>query len=83
MFHVYDVKSSHKDTKAVDNFEQRIEFTYGYKKIGKIISGRGKFYEYFPMILDYTTKVDLKIDIRNYVKNMIGEFPRSIENPRD
>ena len=31
------------------------------------------------MTLDYTTKVEVKIDIGKYVKNMIDEFPINIK----
>ena len=31
------------------------------------------------MTLDYTTKEKVKIDMRNYVKKMIDEFPINIE----
>ena len=36
----------------------------------------------FPMTLDYTTKVEVKIDIGKYVENMIDEFPINIKNSR-
>ena len=36
VIHVDDVKESHKSTKVVENFEQWIEFMYGYPHIGKV-----------------------------------------------
>ena len=44
---------------------------YGDSNIGKIKSVRGKVHEYFPITLDYTTKVEVKTDMRKYVKNVI------------
>ena len=79
VFHVYDVKARHKDTKVVDNFEQWIYFMYIYPRVGKVKLVRGKFHEYFSVPLDYTTKGEVKIDMRKYVKNMIDEFPINIE----
>ena len=55
---------------------------YGYPKIGNVKSVRGKFHNYLSMTLDYTIKGEVNIDIREYVKNMIDEFPINVENPR-
>ena len=74
VFHVDDVKSRHKDKQVVYNFKQQIEFMYQDSNIGKVKLLRGKFYEYFPMTLYYTTKEEIIFDMRKYVKNMIDEF---------
>ena len=66
----------------VENFEKLIDFMYGYPNIGKVKSVRIKFHEYFSMNLYYTTKVEVKIDIPKYVKNMIDRFPIRIKNSR-
>ena len=59
MFRVYDVQSSHKDTKVVDNFEKYIDFMYGDPNILNVKSVRGKVNEYLTMALDYTTKLEV------------------------
>ena len=82
MFRVDYLKASHKEKKVVDNFEQCIKFMYGDPNIGNFKSVRGKFHEYFFMILDYTTKGELNVDMQKYVKKMIDEFPVDIKNPR-
>ena len=51
---------------------------YGDPNIEKVKSVRGKFHEYMSMTLYYTTKGEVKIDTRKYVKNMIDEFPKNI-----
>ena len=79
VFHVDDVKESHRDTNMVDNFEQWIEFMYGDPNIGKFKSLRGKVHEYLSTNLYYTTKGEVKIDTRKYVKNMIDELTIKIE----
>ena len=48
---------------------------YGDLDIGNVKSVRGKVHEYLSMTLDYTTKREENMDMRNYVKNMIDEFP--------
>ena len=40
---------------------------------------RGKVHEYFPLTLDCTTRGVVKIDMKNYVKNVIDEFSINIE----
>ena len=32
------------------------------------------------MTLDFTTKIEVSIDMQNYVKNMIDGFPVNIKN---
>ena len=56
LFHVDDVKAVHRNKKLVDNFEQCIEFMYGYTNVLKVKSVRGKVHTYLSMTLDYTTK---------------------------
>ena len=79
MLRVNYVKESHREKKVVDKFEQWIEYMYGDPNIGKVKSVRGKFHEYLFMILYYTTKVEVKIDMQKYVENMIDEFTINIE----
>ena len=44
---------------------------YGDSNIGKIKSVRGKFHESLERTSSYTTKVEVKTDMRKYVKNVI------------
>ena len=62
-----------------EKFEQWIEFMYGDPNFGKVKSLRGKIHEYLFVTLYYTTKVEVKIDMRKYVKNIIDEFTINIE----
>ena len=52
---------------------------YWDTNIGKVNSVRGKVHEYFPINLDYTTKVEVKVDMQKYMKNTIDEFTVNIE----
>ena len=38
VFHVDDLKTIHKDTKVLDNFEHCIDFMYGDPNIGRVKS---------------------------------------------
>ena len=75
LFHVDDLKVSHKDRRVVDQFEQWVDFMYGDPKIGKIKAVRGKVHEYLAMTLDYTKKGEVKIEMKQYVQNMLDTFP--------
>ena len=79
MFHVDYVKAIHKGGNVVYNFEKWVLFVYVYPNIVRFKSVRGKFHEYSPITLYYTTRGEVNIDMRNYVKNMIDEFTIRIE----
>ena len=54
LFHVDDLKSSHKDRKVNDGFEHWLQENYGQH--GKVMSHRGKIHEYLGMEIDYSEK---------------------------
>ena len=65
LLHVNDVKLSHKDTEVVYSFEKCIECMYLEPNIVKVKSVRVKSHEYFSMILDHTTKGEVKFDMQS------------------
>ena len=73
LFHVDDLKSSHKSSKVNDKFEQWLQKQYG--KHGKVASHRGKIHEYLGMELDYSVKGEVKFGMTKYVRNMLETFP--------
>jgi len=75
-FHVNDLKSSHKDPKVNDDFEKWLEQTYG--KQGKVKIKQGKFHEHLGMNFDFSVEGRLKVDMRDYVKEMLGSFPTTL-----
>lgn len=79
-WHVDDLKSSHKDPKVNDDFLKWLNDMYGDPKIAPVKATRGKVHEYLAMKLDFTTPGKLKVDMKDYVKGMIEEFPEQIEN---
>ena len=74
LWHVDDMKISHKMPDVVTSFMEYIKKKYG--SIGKVKITRGKKHEYLGMTLDYLEPKKVKIDKTKYVKNdMITEFP--------
>ena len=81
MWHVDDVKSSHKNSKVNDSFIEWLNKEYG--QLGDVKSSRGAIHEYLGMTLDYAIKGEVKVDMVDYVKKMVTEFPREdLQGPR-
>ena len=72
-WHVDDVKSSHVDPKVNDDFYEWCVKMYG--EIGEVKNVRGKKHDYLAMILDYSEKGKLKVDMKYYIKAMVDDFP--------
>ena len=73
LFHVDELKCSHKKKTVNDDFAQWLEKTYGQH--GKVKEHHGKEHEYLGMKSDYSEKKKLKIDMRDYVKGMLDALP--------
>ena len=73
VFHVDDLKSSHADKKVNDEFEKWLQKKYGGHKA--VTAHRGKKFDYLGMILDYSQKGKVNIDMTSYVRNMLESFP--------
>ena len=69
-WHVDNLKSNHKQSKVNDIYEWLQEI-YGDPKIAPVKATRGKIHEYLGMMLDYTTPVVVKIDMKSHIKEMI------------
>ena len=78
VWHVDDVKASHVDPKVNDEFYNWCESKYGSEETGHVTVTRGKKHDYLAMTLDYTESGKLKVDMRDYVKSMIEEFPEKL-----
>ena len=78
LFHVDDLKSSHKNPKVNDEFAKWLNKKYGEHK--KVAIHRGNKHDYLGMILDYSEKGKVKIDMKTYVKDMIEEFPEKLKS---
>ncbi len=82
VWHVDDLKSSHVDSSVNDKFLQWLEKTYANDEIGKVKAVRGDRHDYLAMILDYSTPGELMVDMANYVKGIIEEFPYTIKQQK-
>ncbi|KAL7564335.1 hypothetical protein ACA910_007187 [Epithemia clementina (nom. ined.)] len=78
-WHVDDLKSSHVDPKVNDEFAGWLQHKYGDPEVGKVKTERGKRHDYLAMTLDYTVPGEAKIDMSEYVKNMVNDFPEELE----
>jgi len=45
--------------------------------IGEVKSKRGAIHNYLGMKLDYNTPIVLKVDMPDYIKSMLEEFPQT------
>ena len=73
VFHVDNLKSSHIHKKVNDEFEKWLQRKYGGYKA--VTAHRGKKFDYLGMVLDYSEKGKVRIDMTSYVKNMLECFP--------
>jgi Reverse transcriptase (RNA-dependent DNA polymerase) len=78
VWHVDDVKSSHINSRVNDEFLKWLQMKYGSDNIGKVKATRGKVHDYLAMKLDYSEAGILKVDMTDYVKSMIQEFPQEL-----
>ena len=77
VWHVDDIKASHKDKEAIDEFIKWIEDKYG--KYSKVKVSRGKVHDYLGMRLDYSVPGEVAIDMEDYVAKMLEDFPEQSE----
>ena len=73
VFHVDDLKSTHKLKSVNDEFEKWLNEKYG--KHGKVTTTRGRIHDYLGMELDYTKNGELHVGMTKYVKAMVNDFP--------
>jgi hypothetical protein len=77
-WHVDDLKSSHVDPKVNNDFLLWLKKIYGDPKLAPVKATRGKIHDYLAMKLDFTTKGKLRVDMTDYIKNMINNFPEDL-----
>jgi hypothetical protein len=73
VFHVDNLKSSHKSKSVNDKFEKWLNSMYGSH--GKVTPTCGQVHNYLGMELDYQKQGELKMNMTKYVKNMLHDFP--------
>jgi hypothetical protein len=75
VWHVNDLKSSHKSAQVKDNFHHWLNEIFGNESIGIVKTVRGKVHNYLAMTLDYSENEIHQIYMQEYVEEMIKEFP--------
>ena len=78
VWHVDDLKVSHADSNEVTKFIDWIKSKYEDAEIGRVTISRGKKHKYLGMMLDYSKKGCVSIDMKKYVEDMIDAFPEEI-----
>ena len=73
VWHVDDMKVSHARKDVIDSFVEWIKEKYG--KIGEVKMKRGKEHTYLGMKLVFDDNKGIKIDMKDYVKDMINDYP--------
>jgi hypothetical protein len=76
-FHVDDLKSSHKRKGINDDFLKWLNKMYG--KYGAVKAVRGLRHDYLGMVLDFTEKGKVKIDMVDYVAKMLEDSPFNLK----
>mgnify|MGYP002176679840 FL=1 len=78
LFHVDDLKSSHKDKRVNDEFDKWLQKTYG--EHGPVTAHRGKIHQYLGMEIDYSEDNKVKINMSKYVEDMLNDFPQKFKS---
>jgi len=73
-WHVDDLKVSHVDPLEVTKFGQWLNATFGVT----VAEHRGKVHDYLGMIMDFSKKGKVSINMIEYIKGMIADFPEEI-----
>jgi hypothetical protein len=73
-WHVDDLKVSHVDPEIVTEFGEWLNVTFGVT----IAEHRGKVHDYLGMIFDFSKKGKVSVNMIEYIKNIINDFPEEI-----
>ena len=73
MWHVDDLKVSHKDPAEITKFANYLAVIYGEK----LTVHRGQVHDYLGMDLDYTTKGKVGVSMSKYVYKILEGFWRN------
>ena len=77
-WHVDDLKVSHVDPDEVTKFGRWLSKTYGIA----VAEHRGKVHDYLGMILDFTMDGHVIINMTEYIKTIIADFPEEIKTTK-
>ena len=73
-----DVKASHISPEVNKEFFNWCEEKYGSDLNGHVKVVNGKIHEYLAMKLDYSIPEKLRVDMQDYIKELITTFPEKL-----
>jgi hypothetical protein len=79
LWHVDDLKLSHKDTKVIDEIIASLKAEY--EKVGVMTVRRGKVHEYLGMTLDFSQPKKFIIGMEKYIDDVLSEVPEDMPPP--
>ena len=74
MWHVENLKLSHKDPKVIDKIITSLDDEYG--KTGKMTVRRGKIHEHLGMTLDFSRPGKFIMDMEQYIDEVMKDLPK-------
>ena len=77
VWHVDDLKISHKDPAVVDGIIASLNAEYG--KVGEMTVRRGHKHDYLGMVLDFSNEGKFVVDMEDYLKEMINDLPDDMD----
>ncbi len=69
-----DLKVSHMEPEEVTKFGNCLSKTYGIS----VATHQGKIHDYLGMILDFSKEGKVMVNMIEYIKTIIGNFPEEI-----
>ena len=73
MWHVDELKISHKKSSVVDSIIRSLKEEYG--KVGELTVRRGNIHDYLGMKLDFLDAGSFVVDMEDYLDGMLEELP--------
>jgi Reverse transcriptase (RNA-dependent DNA polymerase)/Zinc knuckle len=73
IWHVDDLKISHKDPKVVTGVIEQLDSVFGTDT--PLTVHRGKKHDYLGMVFDYSSAGKVKISMQDYITKMLDELP--------
>jgi hypothetical protein len=73
--HVDDLKISYVDNQVVDHLIAWFKEKYEDLSIKIIVLSVGKIHDFFGMTLDFSVEGKVKILMKDYIENMLNDFP--------
>ena len=77
VWHVDDLKISHMDEEIITHLINRLSDRFGQE--APLTVTRGKVHDYLGMILDYSEPGKVKVNMTQYIQDMLDELPPSFD----